>query len=380
MKRSFYLCFLRGRPINHLLHSVITINGRFISITDAFCSMSKNTANERSIHDELPENMAHLVSSRERFAESHGMTIRQVQEVAEARKQVSADLHNQILALDNVIPTGLSRSEDDNKRIGKMKHQLICQSRYNHQRSPFICQNCWTHSPICVCSLFQRKIPLPPRVRGVYVWTHHEEWGRTANTGSLLPLGLKKTHMLMKGLPQHDALFQREVLESDDSSIPVVLWPGKGGDNQTVTFYELNQRLKYTPSKEFNIVSIEGTWNNARKMNNRIPSHILRLDISEAVSTFFSQIYNETGFSQSDSQRAQLPKPLSCLSPSLLAPLRRQGRGKEGTHTNVSTLEATIIALLQLGLDEEEGRSIIRNAEEKVDRIRRFTGKVHARS
>ena len=384
MKPSFYLLFLQGRTsstiTNHLLNRAIAINGRCTSITCAFSSMSKDTRSERNIHDDLPENVAHLVSSTERFAESHGMTIRQVQEIVEARKQVSIDLHHQLLALENEVPTGLSGSEEERKRIGKMKHQLICQSRYNHPRNPFICQNCWTHSPICVCSLFHRKIPLPPRVRGVYVWTHHEEWGRTANTGSLLPLGLEKTHMLMKGLPHHDDTFHRNVLESNDSSIPVVLWPGKGGDNKTVTISELKRRLNTTPSEEINIIAIEGTWNNARKMSNRLPSHILRLDISEAISTFFSGNNHETSYSsQSDSRRAQLPQPLS-LSPSLLAPLRRQGKGKEGMCTNVSTLEATIVALLQLGLDKEDGSWIIRNVKEKVDRIRRFTGKVYARS
>jgi DTW domain-containing protein YfiP len=340
------------------------------------------------LHEGPNTNVAHLVSSTERFAQSHGMTPQQVQDAIQARKQVSIQLHQRILALSN--ETFTDDSEQDEKQIGKLKHQLICQSRYTHLRNPFVCKKCWTHLPICVCSLFESKSPLPKGVRGVYVWTHHEEWGRTSNTGSLLPLGLEKTQMLMKGLSEHDEIFQTEVLDNNESAekhvIPVVLWPGKGGDNKTVSLSELkdmirtdHDRIGKMTTKEVVIVSIEGTWNNGRKMASKLPSHILRLDVGEEITDFFSDNNHEDYFTQSNNQGSPLPKPTSS-SPSLLAPLRRQGKGKDGIGTNVSTLEATVIALLGLGMDKDTGKLLFSNAKEKVDRIRRFTGKVYART
>ncbi|KAL3783730.1 hypothetical protein ACHAWO_008378 [Cyclotella atomus] len=339
-------------------------------------------------------NAAHLVSSPQRFAQSHDMTIQQVQQTIQARRKVSLDLHHELLALDNIAFTGsnssnntsIAKNHQQQQQIGKMKHQLICQSRFLHQRNPFVCRTCWTHIPICICTLFERKIPLPKGVRGVYVWTHHDEWGRTSNTGSMLPLGLVNTQLLMKGLDCHDEIFQREVLSlNDDTVVPVVLWPGKPGDNATVTLPELREMINTYNNqqddtrKEVVLICIEGTWNNARKMANKLPPHILHLDIGNEITTFYSNNNHEMYFTSTSSTRAPLPKP-TALSPSILAPLRRQGKGKEGGSTNVSTLEATIIALLGLGLEEEDGRWILSNAKEKVDRIREFTGKVYARS
>jgi DTW domain-containing protein YfiP len=358
-------------------------------------------------------NLGHLASSTERFAKSNGMTPNQVREVLQARRQASVDLQSQLQELDlddktkgnTLIECSTSEAAINNqdiqerkKQIGKLKHQLICHHRHTHFRNPFVCKSCWTHRPICICPSFpNKKLALPQGVKEVIVWTHHEEWGRTANTGSLLPLGLENTQLLMKGLEEHDIIW-KEMLENE-AMTPVVLWPGKGeGDNTTVTLSGLKQRIRDNTvrdktissiddnkeresDKSIILISIEGTWNNARKMVNKLPSHFLRLDIGDAISSFYSSPNTATSTATTlpASKRANLPPPISS-SPSLLAPLRRQGKGKFGTETNVSTLEATIIALIGLGLDEVEGRSIVEKAKEKVWRIREFTGKVHSRA
>ena len=358
-----------------LRESFPTINVPSSRCAASFSTTSKDgiiptsLSNKQNL-DEM-ENMSHLVSSKERYAQTYGMTPRQLEQTIRARRQFSEDVHRQILELDN-------RNELDKNTVGKMKHQIICKHRYNHRRNPFVCVKCWTHLPICVCDLFGRdKIALPGGVRGVYIWTHHHEWGKSSNTGSMLPLALDKTQMLMKGLPDHDNKMQKEVLDNSISSaIPVVLWPGKGDDDkQTVSISELRNR-----KEELVLVPMEGTWNNCRRMVNKLPDNILRLDLGQEISDFFSDHDQEILLTRSNhSTWAPLPKPIS-LSPSLLAPLRRQGKGKEGSPTNVSTLEATVIALMGLGMEKEDGAWILGNAMEKVDRIRRFTGKIFTRN
>lgn len=119
------------------------------------------------------------------------------------------------------------------------------------------------------------------------------------------------------------------------------------------------------------LIAIEGTWNVARKMANRLPQNVLRLDISDAIASNFA--------SSSDifSVASDLPAPMTINSPSLLAPLRRQG--EEGSFDNVSTLEATIVALYELGLPDQDAKKILDAARLKVDRIREYTGKIFAR-
>jgi len=64
-------------------------------------------------------------------------------------------------------------------------------------------------------------------------------------------------------------------------------------------------------------------------------------------------------------------------APSLLSPLRRQGKGAK--QDCVSTLEATIVALLALGLSVDEASFILNCARTKVKRIQEYTGKTYPR-
>ena len=353
--------------------------------------------------------IANLASCPERFASSLGMTPQQVSEALQVRKAASAALHERLTALPKELQTTTKpmRAEE----IGKIKHEMICRHRYENFRNPFVCRKCWTHGPICVCSLFDRvgdsdasdknsnaakkhKSKLPKGVERVIIWTHHDEWGRTSNTGSLLPLGLEDCDMLMKGLKEHEEVMN-ELLNRKDL-IPVVLWPGKSNastefsadgkletsivEKATTTIPDLLQQLtgistesegtnnSDTPRKIV-LITIEGTWNNARKMANKLPPNVLRLDLGEKIAANISML----------SSKSELLPPTSS-SPSLLAPLRRQGKGKFGWASNVSTLEATIIALLELGLPRDDAHRIITCARSKVDRIREYTGKVYSRS
>ncbi|KAL3796455.1 hypothetical protein HJC23_004252 [Cyclotella cryptica] len=95
---------------------------------------------------------------------------------------------------------------------------------------------------------------------------------------------------------------------------------GELGNNDTITLTALRQTLP----------SIEAQWESARKMVNKLPPHILRLDIGEEITSFYSDKNRETFFSQL--KRAPLHKPTSLLS-SLHSPLRRLGKGKLGSVT-----------------------------------------------
>mmetsp|Transcript_17583 Transcript_17583/g.27568 ORF Transcript_17583/g.27568 Transcript_17583/m.27568 type:complete len:406 (-) Transcript_17583:90-1307(-) len=368
--------------------------------TSAFSSTSTRTfAQERHQNasftgESASSSLAHLASSPERFAASLNMTIEQVDEAINARRLASTTLNEQLIAIEEDNKEKLTAAE-----IGRRKHQMICQHRFNHFRNAFVCKMCWTFTPICVCHLFDQRgegdadsdnrAPLPQGVEKLIVWTHHDEYGRTSNTGSLLPLGLQQTEILMKGLLEHEQIMNEILCRKDVT--PVVLWPDKKGKRASTTIADLKQKIAETSSNSQNesnnyggivLISIEGTWNTARKMVNKLPPHVLRLDLSEEIRlNFTAPEMNEGIFIDNNVAAASIAaarkNAQSPSAPSLLSPLRRQGKGAK--QDCVSTLEATIVALLALGLSVDEAAFMINCARTKVKRIQEYTGKTYPR-
>lgn len=311
------------------------------------------------------------------------MSVEQVAEAIKARQIASTDLNEQLIAVEENNREKLSAAE-----IGRMKHQMICQHRYQFFRNPFVCRKCWTFTPICVCHLFeerkrsQNKAQLPKGVEKLLIWTHHDEYGRTSNTGSLLPLALEQTGILMKGLPEHDKIMN-ETLHRKDVT-PVVLWPDKKSKRESATITDLRRIIKQTTASpgqnddhkntdRIILIAVEGTWNTARKMVNKLPPNVIRLDLSEEIRrNFTTPSINEGIFID-----ATIESSTSLNAPSLLAPLRRQGQGAK--QDTVSTLEAALVALVALGLTVDDASFILNCAREKVRRIQEYTGKTYPR-
>lgn len=325
--------------------------------------------------------LAHMASSPERFAASLNMTIEQVDAAINARKMASTTLNEQLIAIEKDNKDNMTAAE-----IGRKKHQMICQHRFNHFRNAFVCKKCWTFTPICVCHLFDSdsKAQLPKGVEKLIVWTHHDEFGRTSNTGSLLPLGLQQTDILMKGLLEHEQIMD-EILYRKDVT-PVVLWPDKKGKRASTTIENLKKTIAETSSNTQNegndnggivLISIEGTWNTARKMVNKLPPHVLRLDLSEEIRLNFTTPEMNEGIFIDNSITAASGSSPSSSAPSLLSPLRRQGKGAK--QDCVSTLEATLVALLELGFSVDKASFILNCARTKVKRIQEYTGKTYPR-
>lgn len=416
-----YILFLTAmqksrRCLMSLQEEVVVPDGS-ITLSCTSNGANENTNKRDSIDmDGVSSTLSRLTMSPGRYADSLNMTIQQVNETIEARKAAGTAIGQRLATLEDEHGSILSAEE-----MGKMKHRTICRHRYDHMRKPLVCRRCWTDLPICVCQLFkanestnqystdidverEHKALLPTGVDRVVIWTHHDEWGRTANTGSLLPLGLERTEMLMKGLDEHDAIMN-EILHSEDF-LPVVLWPGKGNDEEirTISLPELRRIVgggeddddddeeEVNISKLNNIkhpqrcvlISIEGTWNNARKMANKLPSKVLRLDLRDEIAASFSSPTQYEGiFFNPEYNTNADPASASFCSPSLLAPLRRQGRGNRhnrGKMENVSTLEATLVALVGMGLGNKEASRILWIARTKVDRILDYSGKYHAKN
>lgn len=285
--------------------------------------------------------LSDLLSSPERYANSLNMTIDEVKATKKLHQQASEDLHFRL------------QKED---LSGADKHAMMCKHRLKYGRHPFVCRECWSYLPVCVCGLAENKKASLPENLDVIVWTHHREWGLTSNTGCILGLTLDNCTLLMKGLPEHDN--QMEEVIGDDSCLPVVLWPGDQQSNttktmtRTISLDEVKSELK---QRRVVLIAVDGTWRNARKMVARLPPNVLRLDLSADIV-----------YSQSDQRPGE----------SILAPLRTKGPSDgEENDRQVCTAEAVVGALANLGLASNDSQHALNVTRQKVDLIRRYRGK-----
>ncbi|KAL3812115.1 hypothetical protein ACHAXA_009374 [Cyclostephanos tholiformis] len=317
-------------------------------------------------HDDN-DSLSHMLSSPERYAKQLGMTVEEIRRYQEDHAAASRMLNRRVKA-----------SLDD----GPKKHSLICEHRFRYAKHPFVCRKCWCYLPICLCqeAASLSRIKLPLAVKQVILWTHHREWTSISNSGSLLPLLLDDTKLLMKGLPQHDEELQ-SILGNIGSGHFVVLWPDndtsiKQGEetypvgpkiqHDRVTWQDLQTTLAGDDNDcQVTLIVLEGTWRTARRMASKLPATIQRLSLPPDV-LFWSprpSVGNVDDVDYDETKRIQ---------PSLLRPLRRQEGGSE---LNLCTAEAVTAALVGLGLSEENGGRILDLVKMKVDQTRRYRGK-----
>jgi DTW domain-containing protein YfiP len=304
---------------------------------------------------------ADRVSSPERYAQAMNLTVQEVAQRKQEHTEALIVLQQQIQALND----------------GKERHRLICEHRIRYGHHPFVCPDCWSYLPVCVCRHQSVRIastagadcqsPSSPTLNQklqVVVWLHHREWGLTSNTGGLLrlALGSENCKLFMKGLPQHDTQLQRDYVDKHHTEkLVVVLWPSsEGKTSNTISMEELRSELSSSSSgRQVVLMAVDGTWRNARRMVGRLPPHIPRLDLSSCIVSEYLK------------QNQQHSKARS-----LLAPLRSRGPSQHGQREEslVCTAEAVTMVLLELGMDPKDGESILDLARSKVNLVRGYRG------
>lgn len=314
----------------------------------------ENIRNPKFDIQTLPPSLSHLLSTSQRFANAYNMT---EQDIIKYKEQYQKSIND------------MKRKYNyDNIKEGKVKHNVQCMIRYTFGRDPFVCQQCWTYKPICVCDRVQvQQITKCDYVDKVIIWTHMDEWGRTSNTGSIVGLALGDSwcHVLMKGLEIHDNMMNDIIINDGNEMImPIVLWPKIDFDDnleqeeEWISIKEIQDIIQKNENSndgddkkhqmKFVIIAIEGTWRNARRMVKKLPSHVKRLDLRDALSDVVE-------------------------SSSILKPLRSQGDG--ASQSNVCTAEAVVAALHLFGLSSHGRDHILGMTRTKIDLVKRFQGK-----
>jgi DTW domain-containing protein YfiP len=324
----------------------VIISSMFLLLVGLMLSTTACAFPAAQFWDSDAVSLSDRVSSPERYAQALNMTMNDVRQRKEKFEYLSNALHQQL---------------QDPSLTAKEKHQLQCNHRYLYGRHPFTCPDCWSYQPVCLCDqIGDRRLSLPyPEQLQVLIWTHHREWGLTSNTGSVVARSVDNCRMLMKGLEEHDKILLSSCVDDeDDDSLSIVLWPdSKNSKAKSITLDEVKMELSNNSNRKVNLICIDGTWRNARRMVGKLPDSVRRLDLP-LESVFSDTIGEET-------------------KTSILAPLRSRGPStKASSERQVCTAEAIVGALRGLGWDDEPARIVLEYTKRKVDLIRRYRGKV----
>lgn len=162
---------------------------------------------------------------------------------------------------------------------------------------------------------------------------HFKEYGRASNTGKLFLIGQPRTASLyIFGLPEDEARLAHDLAQGPS----LVLYPSP--EARPISEY---RHLLTSSDKPMRLCVVDSTWMQSRTMINHIPDHIPRVRIDDLV-TGPSQFLN-----------------------------RKQSTNK----SKVSTIEAVIMAMRGLGVNEEEITQHSRALEYSVDAVLQQAGK-----
>ena len=173
------------------------------------------------------------------------------------------------------------------------------------------CMSCFMNQSLCICkaipNFFQCNELVNSHIDGIYIsiYMHFKEWGRTSNTGKLMKVGLpEQSNISVYGVAEDEATLFREL-----SEVPsLILYPGTG--SEPISNYK--DWWKEQPKKRLCV--IDSTWSLSQSMARRLPSHIPRVRIDDAVN----------------------------------APSEFLNRKQSANETKISTIEAVLVALQAL--------------------------------
>ncbi|KAG2438394.1 hypothetical protein HYH02_010849 [Chlamydomonas schloesseri] len=198
----------------------------------------------------------------------------------------------------------------------------------------FSCPTCWLLPGLCVCGRMQRFAPKKTRV---VVHAHHGEWGSASNSGSILPLSLEGSEMLLYGHPDHDERLR--AMLADTSRTVALLWPGA----DSLLPEQLQAVAEERSGGQVTVVALDATWGNARRMQGWFPKGTLTVKLPPESTLKENKL-------------------------SLLRPVRKYRGDLESGR--VSTVEAVASLLFELEGDEPMYRGLLENLKIKVDACR----------
>ena len=133
-----------------------------------------------------------------------------------------------------------------------------CALLYHYRR------RCWLQRAHCVCDSCRPLDGLGPAVRRIYVYMHHKEVLLAVDTAKIILAAYAEARLVIAGLKGQPAEAEmRAALEAGDA---VVLFPSDDAAPASAL------------AGPVDVVVIDGTWEQAQKLNARLPGRRAKLD------------------------------------------------------------------------------------------------------
>ena len=188
----------------------------------------------------------------------------------------------------------LPTAEREPLRIAHFLHARLAAFKTNNN-----CRRCWLNPGQCVCSrLFSLEEALPSCIRRIFVLAHHREVGLLVDTAKLILTSFpESSRLIVAGIPERFQPAIREFEEAVRSDRTMVLFPDEGRAKTFGEWYPTppvdhhhqysticgQQPNRIRDDEAFDLVVIDGTWGQARRMYQRyIPDQPRRVNLSSA--------------------------------------------------------------------------------------------------
>ena len=152
------------------------------------------------------------------------------------------------------------------------------------------CRRCWLQRAHCVCdkcpSLEEGGPVLKPKVKRLFLLMHHKEICLAVDTAKFILAGLPETSRLVVGglaSPYQDSM--REMEEAIKGDKCLVLFPTE----EARTFDEIEQNGNLESAEGWDIIVIDGTWAQARKLHSRYVSNVKHVELSDEAVNVLAQ-------------------------------------------------------------------------------------------
>lgn len=225
------------------------------------------------------------------------------------------------------------------------------------------CSVCWLLHPQCICTPATPHEVLQNFRHRTIVWLHCKEFGRLSNTGGLISVAFPspQTHVLVAGMQEDEKRFQAELERDPEATF--VLFPSE----DSITAQEFMQLVQEdcgahigaseaaappTPvppppaqdrnGRVYTIILVDGTWQQARRLASKIPTHIKRVRLL----------------------------PREAIDPVYKSPMRSQA-----TPDRVCSLSAYVLLLQELNVHPQVVEHLFRLLHKKSDIVLNTSGK-----
>lgn len=201
------------------------------------------------------------------------------------RRDARVRAEKEAAALDEFSRRFESCTLEEQYSLAAQRHFALQEAKFGSGKHN-LCRQCWIMNKDCICRHAKRVAPSQFQHRLV-VYMHFKEYSRSSNTGALPQVCLDGSNIsvFVKGIPSHDS----QVMQICSEPNTFVFFPSSHSITTSELLKIASERFHNAESSSFshvlrsphdpcasrfNIIIVDGTWTQAKKVARCIPEYI----------------------------------------------------------------------------------------------------------